>query len=44
MLRKKIKSYKSPSQTTKDRKNVKDKNRDKEQRQQIENSNKYGRH
>lgn len=42
MLRKKTESYKGPSQTTKDRKSVKDKNRDKKQRQQIENSNKCG--
>lgn len=32
MLRKKIESYKSLSQTTKDRKSVKDKHRDKEQK------------
>lgn len=44
MLRKKTESHKSPTQTTKDRKSVKDKYRDKEQRQQIENNNKYGRH
>ena len=36
--------YKCSIKTTKGRKSMEDKNRNKEQRQQIENSNKYGRY
>jgi len=40
----KMESYKCLIKTMNDRESVEDKNGDKEQRQQIQNSNKYGRY
>jgi len=39
-----MESYKCLIKTMNDRESVEDKNGDKEQRQQIQNSNKYGRY